>query len=406
MNFRHTELSNAIASVSDDGKGPQLDITDALNYNGTIEMSVDQTALFEGAMQYINTIPGQNLPLSLFVQAVERCSLVREAYEVVAEGETYEELGQIAISNGSFEDMMRGGENEKSTWCIRLRKLGDATEENKERKFGKSIRSSLSTERHAASCMAPLLLKFGGAVQLKDPDCKLVIIEGLNRRNKILARVIAKGPKTSVFAPTTRICITNTPLCPIASFSMCNIAQIRDDQKVLDPYAGSCATLLSAAKLAPFCKTVGIEISPKINVEDVLKDFTVRSLPLPAAIVNGDCTDAAVRDRARAAVGGTAFDAIITDPPYGVRERTGPDIDPPLFQFIAAMTSDRNEGKPLLKKGGRFVTFVPHTPGEEVMSVLPSKEKLERAGLELIDAVEQPLNDVLCRWLVTFECTS
>ena len=57
-----------------------------------------------------------------------------------------------------------------------------------------------------------------------------------------------------------------------------------------------------------------------VNREAVLQDFAARSLPPPAAILRGDCLEAATRARAREAIGGGPFDIIVTDPPYGIRE--------------------------------------------------------------------------------------
>ena len=42
----------------------------------------------------------------------------------------------------------------------------------------------------------------------------------------VLNRRMVTGPKTLTINPNTHICITNTMLCPIASFNMCNVAGI------------------------------------------------------------------------------------------------------------------------------------------------------------------------------------
>jgi tRNA G10 N-methylase Trm11 len=125
--------------------------------------------------------------------------------------------------------------------------------------------------------------------------------------------------KTSIYAPKTRICITTTPLCPIASFTLCNIAQILRNTKttILDPFAGSCATLLAAAHITNGqCQSVGVEICHNgyVNRDHIQADFETRSLP-PPMVLRGDCLSSDVRDQVRSEIGGGAFDAIITDPP-------------------------------------------------------------------------------------------
>lgn len=128
--------------------------------------------------------------------------------------------------------------------------------------------------------MAELVRTFRGRMDLADPTCGIYILEGLRslrrdvtsneygnadagkdfvirgvggeavgEENMLLARVVARGPKTSVYAPKTRICVTRTPLCPIASFALCNVARLRQGATVLDPFAGSCATLLAASHI-------------------------------------------------------------------------------------------------------------------------------------------------------------
>jgi hypothetical protein len=106
--------------------------------------------------------------------------------------------------------------------------------------------------------MAELVRMFRGKVDLVDPMCSTYILERLrslcrddaldeydnagavkkvgggggicvggkagDKVNKLLARVVARGPKTSIYSPKTCICITRMPLCSIASFLLCNIA--------------------------------------------------------------------------------------------------------------------------------------------------------------------------------------
>ena len=220
-----------------------------------------------------------------------------------------------------------------------------------------------------------------------------------------------------MFAPNTRICVTTTPLDPVTAFSMCNTAQISQNTTVLDPFCGSCSTLLAATYLAGIglkdqkdnnCQTVGIELAEEkyVNFDNVRKDFKRRNLKPPAALLRGDCRDFEKRKQARDAIGGQSFDVIVADPPYGIREamELAEGDFPPLDELVENMAKDLELGVPLLKSGGRMVVFVPVMEGEDLWSKLPDQDLLEKAGLKIADAKEQFLNSILSRWMVVFTC--
>lgn len=194
---------------------------------------------------------------------------------------------------------------------------------------------------------------------------------------------------------------------PIAAFALCNVAQIQHDSRVLDPYCGSAATLLAASLIAPDCETVGIEISHNgiINRDDIEQDFTSRGLALPKALIYGDSTTTTIRDEARAAIRHRPFTAIVTDPPYGIRESSRQNERTPMEDMFEYIAADRDAGRPLLKVGGRLVAFVPVTDEETLARNLPGPELAKRAGLEYELAKEQQLNEKLSRWLVSYKCT-
>jgi hypothetical protein len=447
--------------------GIQFEFRDALTYQGPVfhpdtiqneevgggeAIPESQVEAFESGMQYLSVrFPSSSYEYSthamtqLLQNTIRRCSLVRNGFLVVAKGNSYDELANIAIDNGSFNDIMKGGSNEDDTWSIRLRRYGPEPDNNdgkkrtsRQARYGKNVRSPLSEERKAIFEMKDLVELFHGKVNLSKPDCKIYLFDGLknemvsNSRNsswegtKCLARAIAKGPKTSVYAPKTRICVTTTPLCPIAAFTMCNVAQLRPHFTVLDPFAGSCASLLAAAHIATYSSrttaksqggTVSIEVAHNglVNRDDIRKDFETRSLHPPLEIIHGDSMKYDIRQQARRAIGGGAFDCIVTDPPYGIREAFSGNSDgeeddnslPPLTQFIYAIGRDRSNGEPLLKEGGRLVAFIPVRKGETLDECLPESHALEQAGLVMeCEGREQVLNDILSRWLVSFVCVS
>ena len=160
--------------------------------------------------------------------------------------------------------------------------------------------------------------------------------------------------------------------------------------------------------IAPNCQTVGIEIANNnyVNREDIRRDFATRGLTPPRALIQGDSADPSIRRQAKEEVGGFTgvFDAIVADPPYGIRESTGYNENSPMEELFGAITKDREEGRRLLKTGGRLVAFVPVTDEENLEDMLPNKELTEQSGLVFEVCREQPLNEKLSRWLVSFVC--
>ena len=240
--------SSADANDNDDGRIKEF-ANDAKHAEFEAEpIPLAQVAAYESAMQYATvSLPStimssvesgssdDNLPTvdtttfaEIFQSTIQRCSLIRTAFQIVAAGQSYEELASIALDSNSFTDIMTGGTNENATWSIRLRRYGPMeivekadTSNNKRSKrqarYGKNVRSPLRDERKAIFAMKDLVECFSGEVDLNEPDCRLYLLEGLKRcdamlngendvylehepddalnGNKLLARVVAKGPK-------------------------------------------------------------------------------------------------------------------------------------------------------------------------------------------------------------------
>ena len=341
LQFRHAELKAALCTVLDE-EDLHLEFDNALSasFDASVEMSDYQTEVYQNAMQYVrvfhdSTSKNQQVEIKIanekWIETIQRCSLIRGLYEMVGIGDTIQNLAKSALEHGLLDDMFPSGLNANATWRVRLRQYGSTASTSKSKQFGKKMRSPMRQEREAVNQLKDLLIKLGGEVDLKDADVSIYVLEGLlkptGEENGIhLARLLTKGGMlddgkaiTSI-APTTRKCITNTPLAPIEAFTVCNIARIRNGDRVLDPFAGSCTTLLAASMLAPkSLLSVGIEIAhnSQVNRDHIVQDFQSRGLREPSAIIRGDSMDKIVRESAINAVGDKPFDCIVTDPPYG-----------------------------------------------------------------------------------------
>jgi len=361
----------------------------------------------------------------LVAKASARCSLIHSSYLVVAEGMEYSDLVDQALRSKAFDDMSESetvAHQNSKTWRIRRHEYSFVNDENNPR-FGKGTTRSVKKEKSALQQLEPLLISFKGKVDLKNPDCNIYLLEGIcdncvtdsgpkgiTELLKILARKISSGAKVSVMAPKTRICITNTPLEPIAAFILCNLASIRENDKVLDPFAGSASVLLAASMISNSVRTVGIEIASDkfLSREKVRQDFSTRGLSQPLGLLIGNSMDSKIREEARKLIGGSEFDAIVCDPPYGIREAmSGSDSgyggSAALFDLIDAIGRDRHLGTPLLKRGGKLVSFFPCLRGDNIEDLLPSNERLKRAGLLFEFKREQKLNSALSRWVLSFK---
>ena len=207
ITFRHPEFLGALSAVTNQtfetGK-PPIHFHNALKYDGEAFMHEKKLLAFNQSMQWISITDDDeafdgfdrsDLTLIKFVAAASRCSLVHTLYEVVADGVSYEELNDRALENGKFQDVLRGGENESYSWAVRVRHFS-AEAGTKSQNGG--MRRSIDMEKEALLALKPMLLKFGGGVDLKKPDCKVYVFNGMKGK-KVLARKIASGPQVRNF---------------------------------------------------------------------------------------------------------------------------------------------------------------------------------------------------------------
>lgn len=395
LQFRQLELQSAYeASLI------KKDHTKLLSFQNALHVYTKEDDMFE-ALQYIHTSSSNDN--TALRKAVARSALVRNLYFIVATGKSYEELVSKTMASNLLTHLQT---DPSRSWSLRLHQYDNLSEKGS--RFGVSKRSSLVEEKKALQEMSKLLQTFKGPVKLKSPQHPIYIFQGLKAdgTEMIMAERVASSVQTSIIAPKTRICLTRTPLCPLAAVLLCNLSKLKDGETVLDPFSGSCSTLLAAAMIAPSCKTVGIEIADDSIVDrnHILKDFETRNLQSPLALIKGDCSNIDVRDQAKSFVGKAGFDVILADPPYGRREKIHQTDVPPLINLVRCIANDLKLGRPLLNKSsGRLASFVPVSTNENLEDNLPSMDDLNEANLEKLSLTEQPLSETLSRWLVVYQ---
>jgi tRNA (guanine10-N2)-methyltransferase len=94
----------------------------------------------------------------------------------------------------------------------------------------------------------------------------------------------------------------------------------------------------------------------------------------------------------------TLFDAIVTDPPYGIREKCRADGTSPLLPLLLKLYAF---GAKYLKLGGRLVYWLPCGYDIKIQSQLPV-----HPALKLVSHCQQDLGSRYCRVLVTLEKVS
>ncbi|KAK7603244.1 hypothetical protein V9T40_003243 [Parthenolecanium corni] len=283
-------------------------------------------------------------------------------------------------------------------------------------------------------------LPFKGRVNLNNPDITLTYIEYFgNDPNKVpekpyhlfFGKMIAKSQRKSIsdLSLKNRIFIGNTSMDAELSLIMANCAKVTDGDLVYDPFVGSGSLLVAAAYFGGYVFGVDIDYlmihgrtkptrkqardKPRKN-ESVLanmKQYGLESHYLDVLV--GDSSLPIWRPELR-------LDAIITDPPYGIREATEKigtskerqnsssicnsetkfpskviysfhQILFDLFYFSAAH----------LKLNGRLVTWIPvYRDDYDEDHYIP-----QHPCFTLISNCEQIISRVLSRRLLTFEKT-
>jgi hypothetical protein len=240
--FRHLEFTSALEAELNlsSENSLSIDFVNALNYTGQAIMADVSIEHFNEAMQYISfgDNPDIQIPLEIVIKAVERCSLVHALYEIIATGEDVKDLAPRAIEDGGFADMYKGGPNEKATWCFRARNYGDfaTSDAGKEKRYSSRARS-VSLEKEGLQALTDLLIRFGGKVDLLQPDCKIYVFDGLEGRRKLLTRRVAVGPKVrkllSCDVKTFLRCPHPTTLCSADIFDCTRYTDLHHEHSTL-----------------------------------------------------------------------------------------------------------------------------------------------------------------------------
>lgn len=282
------------------------------------------------------------------------------------------------------------------------------------------------------------VLGFEGPIVLKDPKNLFYLIEYYgNDSNNIpekpyaifFARWIADGQRKviSKLSLKRRKFIAHTSMDTQLSLVMANLAKVSSNEVVLDPFVGSGSLLVAAANFGAF--VVGTDIDYLLlhgasrptrkgvkkrdsdeNVFANLKQYNLQSKYLDILIA--DTSKPLWKNRHKQPF---LFDAIITDPPYGVREGcekigTTKNYTIPEHLLAAHIPSKieyklsdiiidlLNLSAEYLKMHGRLVFWMPVIKSEGLDDKLPT-----HPCLQVISVSEQSLSWHTSRLLIVME---
>lgn len=248
-------------------------------------------------------------------------------YELWEEGASYEEVHKNFREN---DDTLRAPFYEKEfAFEIELIHRKKMTMPERIRKFDSF-----------ASC-----LPMRGKINLKKPECKITIIEnyGVPKDNSpkgeydlvyvTVGRFLCNGQRNLIvkYAVSNRVAVGNTSMDAELCLFMTNLAQARAGSLVFDPFCGTGSMLLTSAHFQSM--VIGSDISwnvmmakgksARMGQENRKPNETLRGA-LEGFDLGDKCVDSLVIDNninPWRRIDDGWFDAIITDPPYGVREK-------------------------------------------------------------------------------------
>jgi predicted RNA methylase len=141
----------------------------------------------------------------------------------------------------------------------------------------------------------------------------------LDRLRRVFVGVSHKTRRAThvELALSRRAYLGPTSLEPLLALAMCNMAGVKPGSLVLDPFVGTGSVLVAAARFGG--ATFGIDIDYRVLCmgkagRTVSSNFEQYGLPLPE-LLRADMAELCLRGSATAGL----FDAVVCDPPYGVR---------------------------------------------------------------------------------------
>lgn len=373
------------------------------------------------------------------ITSLARCTLIRSVIELWGAGSTIEECVKVT-KDGNFQKRHEQGSH-----------LGDAATKYEDRTFKITIHTLGSTyTREEQNDMRSQFsfLAFPGAVQMKNPNDEYLFIREVELDDKggaiyprhsgenreiipendarppigcYFGRVLGVGRnwrgsgRLEQYSLKKRAYLGPTSMDSELSLIMTNLAQVKKGSFAFDPFVGTGSILLTAALRGAYAFGTDIDLRVlrgRSQTENIVTNFSQYGLP-PPELVRSD--NAIYHRHFRQHL--PLFDAIVTDPPYGIRagarksgsrkDEVRPVLDEHRHDHIAqtkpyvvsdVMSDLLNVAAMTLRMGGRLCYVIPS------MQDFNESEDLPRHDcLRLVSVCYQPLQTELGRRTVTME---
>lgn len=376
------------------------------------------------------------------VSALARCTLIRSVIELWGAGTTFDDCIKSSQDGNAFQRHQEGKhlgsgatKYDERSWKITVHTLG-TTFTREEQNI---MRSKFS------------FLNFPGRVQMKNPDDEYLFIReveldaeggavfprhsGINK--EIIPENAARLPLACYFGRILggsslgrnwranrleqyslkkRVYLGPTSMDSELSLIMTNLALVKKGSFAFDPFVGTGSILLTAALRGAYAFGTDIDLRVlrgRSKDENIASNFKQYGLPPPELVRSDNAIyHRHYRDNF------PLFDAIVTDPPYGIRagaRKSGPrkegEVRPVLdehrYDHVAqtrpyavsdVMSDLLNVAAMTLKMGGRLTYVIPSMLDFDESVDLPVHE-----CLRLVSVCYQPLQTELGRRTVTME---
>jgi len=300
--------------------------------------------------------------------------------------------------------------------------------------FGKKLSNKRKIEKIEKFAFLP----FEGPIQLNHPTNSFHLIEyyGIDPNNVsdkpellFFGKWLANGDRKIIsdICLKHRKFISTTSMDPTLSLIMANLAQIKANDVVFDPFAGSGSLLVTAAYFGGYvigadidfllfhgrskpCRSKVKQRDPDENIRANLKQYGLESKYL----------DVVLSDFSRPLWNKFEFDAIITDPPYGIREAAKKIGSNKEYKIPEDLLANHIPAKIhynlqdiindllkfatyYLKQGGRLVFWIPKVREENHHLLSCPKDYLYHSYFNIITTCEQSMILNASRVLICME---
>lgn len=337
-------------------------------------------------------------------EVASRCSLVRGAFEVWATAAFQNAPplsleASVAVANERWQLLADHAARAPRAATAMLSPVADESWRVDVVSVGVSRHRTLAGKVGLIETLGGLLGELPGRVELKGPahvitmieDCRSIINSDMAAKDKktmanapstlFLGRRLAEGaaPHLARLSLSERSYLGRTTLPPDLAYLMAIQARCVPGSVVLDPYCGTCSILMSCAVLG--ATTIGIDVDETVlhgtvdGQPGIQRNFLEANLEPPAKLIRGDMAEI---EHLTAGSLYSRFDAIVTDPPYGLMEGLGLHYRP----LSRRLTELLFLGCQRLRVGGRLVFLLP------VPSSVSEDDAIPRRGLPTARCLE------------------